>query len=133
MLLSKSAEAANSIKLTVSVPTVLLSVSVFVPIESVVNAPLLTLHNATALPSREKSLVPGAGGSVVVVVPPGKVVVVVVPPGKVVVVVVPPGKVVVVVVPPGKVVVVVVPPGKVVVVVVPPGKVVVVVVGVEAE
>ncbi len=90
--------------------------SVFVPIESVVNAPLSRLHNATALPSREKSF-PGSGGSVVVVVvgPGGNVVVVVVGPG---------GSVVVVVVGPG---------GSVVVVVVGPGGSVVVVVGVKTS
>ena len=77
------------------VPTVLLSVSVFVPLESVVNAPLSRFHNAFALPSTEKSF--PAGGSVVVV-EGGNSVVVVGPPGKVVVVVRPPGKVVVVVV-----------------------------------
>ena len=47
----------------------MLSVSVFVPIESK-RSPLVSsrLHNATALPSTEKSLGVWAGGSVVVVV-----------------------------------------------------------------
>ena len=78
-------------------PTVLgSSRSLPLPEVSVDNGPLSRGHTAATSPSPEKSF--WAGGSVVVVVPPGKVVVVVVPPGKVVVVVVPPGKVVVVVV-----------------------------------